>query len=286
MARMETSTDQVPATARILMVDDDPGILDVVSDFLGKHGYHVDTAGDAREMELALERGWKSVVLSHARDSAKAQGEYQRECRIEVGGGIELRGPAFPSECDYVRVVDMAVAGGVELMYWSSDEWKDAPTEVMGAVLALLAQFRPAKVLQESVRTEYLALHTARQDWLDVAEFVADLDVPGGASARDSIVDAIRNRAARMDEAPSVYMRTAGPGEMALEICRTLGLHIVDDHEAQRVASAQYPRSEWARQCSSENQDLGYWEWALLEAHGERAREGRQARRNRTGERA
>ncbi|MES2340224.1 MAG: response regulator [Pseudomonadota bacterium] len=60
---MEPSTDQVPATARILMVDDDPGILDVVSDFLGKHGYLVDTAGDAREMEQALERGPVDLIV-------------------------------------------------------------------------------------------------------------------------------------------------------------------------------------------------------------------------------
>ncbi|MDO8377885.1 response regulator [Phenylobacterium sp.] len=60
---MEPSTDQVPATARILMVDDDPGILDVVSDFLGKHGYLVDTACDAREMEQALERGPVDLIV-------------------------------------------------------------------------------------------------------------------------------------------------------------------------------------------------------------------------------
>ncbi|MES2723018.1 MAG: response regulator [Pseudomonadota bacterium] len=60
---MEPSTEQVPATARILMVDDDPGILDVVSDFLGKHGYLVETAGDAREMEQALERGPVDLIV-------------------------------------------------------------------------------------------------------------------------------------------------------------------------------------------------------------------------------
>ena len=63
MARMETTPEQAPATARILMVDDDPGILDVVSDFLGKHGYQVDTASDAREMEQALERGPVDLIV-------------------------------------------------------------------------------------------------------------------------------------------------------------------------------------------------------------------------------
>ncbi|MET0293732.1 MAG: DNA-binding response regulator, partial [Phenylobacterium sp.] len=58
MARMEQrAVEQKDVGARILMVDDDPGICDVVSDFLGRHGYAVECAGDAREMEQALERG-------------------------------------------------------------------------------------------------------------------------------------------------------------------------------------------------------------------------------------
>lgn len=66
MPVMETRTEQSAAgqtTARILMVDDDPGIRDVVSDFLAKHGYQVETAGDAREMEQALERGPIDLIV-------------------------------------------------------------------------------------------------------------------------------------------------------------------------------------------------------------------------------
>jgi two-component system OmpR family response regulator len=48
-----TRTDGGPAV-RILMVDDDPGIRDVVSDFLTRHGFVVETAADARAMERAL----------------------------------------------------------------------------------------------------------------------------------------------------------------------------------------------------------------------------------------
>eukprot|EP01035_Chromulina_nebulosa_P005717 gene5717-7746_t len=33
--------------ARILIVDDGPGIREVIADFLGKHGYRVDQASDA-----------------------------------------------------------------------------------------------------------------------------------------------------------------------------------------------------------------------------------------------
>ncbi len=55
---------EMPATsARILMVDDDPGIRDVVSDFLGQHGYRVETAADAQEMERVLERGPVDLIV-------------------------------------------------------------------------------------------------------------------------------------------------------------------------------------------------------------------------------
>ena len=62
MDRAATRPDGGPAV-RILMVDDDPGIRDVVSDFLGRHGYTVDTAGDAVEMEQALARGPVDLVV-------------------------------------------------------------------------------------------------------------------------------------------------------------------------------------------------------------------------------
>ena len=60
---MEIATDMAGAGARILMVDDDPGIRDVVSDFLGRHGYKVETAADATEMERVLERGPVDLIV-------------------------------------------------------------------------------------------------------------------------------------------------------------------------------------------------------------------------------
>ncbi len=60
---METAQDMTAQGARILMVDDDPGIRDVVSEFLGRHGYTVSTAADAREMERALERGPVDLIV-------------------------------------------------------------------------------------------------------------------------------------------------------------------------------------------------------------------------------
>jgi two-component system OmpR family response regulator len=55
-------SDGGPA-ARVLMVDDDPGIRDVVSEFLRRHGFAVDTAGDGNEMEQVLARGPVDLVV-------------------------------------------------------------------------------------------------------------------------------------------------------------------------------------------------------------------------------
>jgi two-component system OmpR family response regulator len=57
-----TRSEGGPAV-RILMVDDDPGIRDVVSDFLTRHGFLVETAGDALEMERILSKGPVDLVV-------------------------------------------------------------------------------------------------------------------------------------------------------------------------------------------------------------------------------
>ena len=63
---METTTDMSPAgepLEHILVVDDDPGIRDVVREFLERHGYVVDTAADGREMERAFSRHRPDLVV-------------------------------------------------------------------------------------------------------------------------------------------------------------------------------------------------------------------------------
>ncbi len=52
----ETTPSTVEPLARVLMVDDDPGIREAVSVFLRHHGYAVETAADSAEMEAALNR--------------------------------------------------------------------------------------------------------------------------------------------------------------------------------------------------------------------------------------
>jgi two-component system OmpR family response regulator len=64
---MDMDTHATPnganGSGRILMVDDDQGIRDVVSEFLGRHGYVVETAGDSREMDAALAKGAFDLIV-------------------------------------------------------------------------------------------------------------------------------------------------------------------------------------------------------------------------------
>ncbi len=49
--------------ARILVVDDDPGIREVIADFLARHGYRVEQASDARSMEVMLQRNAPDLIV-------------------------------------------------------------------------------------------------------------------------------------------------------------------------------------------------------------------------------
>lgn len=52
-----------PAPARVLVVDDDPGIRDVLIDYLTRQGFDALGAADAREMDAALTRRPADVVV-------------------------------------------------------------------------------------------------------------------------------------------------------------------------------------------------------------------------------
>jgi two-component system OmpR family response regulator len=55
--------DAPAAPARILVVDDDPGIRDVLTDYLTRQGFHAEGAADAREMDRLLARQTPDVVV-------------------------------------------------------------------------------------------------------------------------------------------------------------------------------------------------------------------------------
>ncbi len=57
------ATDSAEGGARILIVDDDEGIRDVIGDFLTRHGYRVEEAWDGRTMDQALARGSVDLIV-------------------------------------------------------------------------------------------------------------------------------------------------------------------------------------------------------------------------------
>lgn len=62
----QTATTPFPEDGpqdHILVVDDDAGIRDVIAEFLGRHGFSVETAGDGREMERAMARRRPDLVV-------------------------------------------------------------------------------------------------------------------------------------------------------------------------------------------------------------------------------
>lgn len=52
-----------PVPARVLVVDDDPGIRDVLTDYLVRQGFEAEGAADAREMDRLLARRPADVVV-------------------------------------------------------------------------------------------------------------------------------------------------------------------------------------------------------------------------------
>lgn len=93
--------------------------------------------------EKAVDDMLKPFELNHIGDAGDADiraeetgaGGYGPECTMQMHTGFLVKMPAYPEECSYIRVCDPL---GREISYWISDEWKDAPEEVMGAIFGAL----------------------------------------------------------------------------------------------------------------------------------------------------
>jgi hypothetical protein len=87
---------------------------------------------EAEARRLAEQYDWSAVELSHALGSLDAK--YKNEAVVELASGRKLHCPAYPADCDYVRIVQ----DGFELAYWCSDEWEESPMDVMGAIVGAM----------------------------------------------------------------------------------------------------------------------------------------------------
>jgi CheY-like chemotaxis protein len=64
MHAMSDADNPSPAPARILLVDDDPMITELVVDMLGMEGYDVDTANNGLEALQKLERQRYDLIIT------------------------------------------------------------------------------------------------------------------------------------------------------------------------------------------------------------------------------
>jgi hypothetical protein len=118
--------------------------LDVLAKLAGKH----DWKQVAREREpAALDARLMPMEREHIRENA--DNDYGEEAALLVHNGFQLRYSAQSETPDYVRVCDPL---GREIAYWVSDEWRDDPELVMGAILGALAQGEPMEPAKGGLR--------------------------------------------------------------------------------------------------------------------------------------
>ncbi|MGG5810891.1 hypothetical protein [Falsiroseomonas sp. CW058] len=87
--------------------------------------------------EMLRRCGLSDFEIDHAIFSGGVS--YDDEAVVDPGEGRQMRCPASPDPCSYVRITQEVEADlTVELAYWTSDEWRESPEEVMGAIIGAL----------------------------------------------------------------------------------------------------------------------------------------------------
>lgn len=89
----------------------------------------------------AIDRELHPFELEHSKQSEEDQ--YGPEVELQATTGFALRYDGRAPTCEYVRTVDPI---GREIAYWDSEEWKEDPQRVMGAILGSLSRGKPTKV--------------------------------------------------------------------------------------------------------------------------------------------
>jgi len=84
---------------RVLAIDENPHIRDLVRDFLDEAGYHVVTAGNYSDAEVLLEDSRVSLVVTEIQESPQKQEEFSRCLRQHPGVSLILL-TAWPESVD------------------------------------------------------------------------------------------------------------------------------------------------------------------------------------------
>jgi two-component system phosphate regulon response regulator OmpR len=130
------------SAAHILVVDDDPALCELLSDYLGESGYAVATAGDGNAMRRALARGMPDAIVLDLMLPGEDGLALARELRNHSEVPI-LMLSARGEEID--RVVGLEVGADDYLAKPFS------PRELLARLRALLRRARPAAGLQPGV---------------------------------------------------------------------------------------------------------------------------------------
>lgn len=109
------------------------------------HGAKAWSALAPRLSAAGINASLRDSERLHVRDAEDL--DYGPECVVQAHTGFFLKTPAYPLDCDYVRICDPL---GRETSYWTADEWEQAPGEVMGAIVGALQRGVSAKPAQPS----------------------------------------------------------------------------------------------------------------------------------------
>ena len=113
------------------------------------------------EPNLALRMGWDNAEWEHAVDAAEI--DYGDERYLILASG---RCIVFPAEgCDYVRISD----DGCEIAYWSAEEWKEAPADVLGSLFGLMSD--DINVVDAQGNSSFYGIHFGGGKTLVSAQF-------------------------------------------------------------------------------------------------------------------
>ena len=197
-ARAVTVEVDTPPPARILVVDDDPGVRDVLAEFLRGHGYAVETAADGKAMDAALDRFAPDLVVL---DLMMPGEDGLSICKrlSAVGGPAVIMLSAMGEETD--RIV------GLEL---GADDYLPkpcSPRELLARTKAVLRRKRDAPAREVSgseIEFDGWRLDLVRRELRSAAGVVVNLsggefhllrvlvERPGRVLTRDQLLDLAR----------------------------------------------------------------------------------------------
>lgn len=125
-------------------------LADALEALAATQGYADWNAFSKKETPAAIDNLLRACERKHIWDAQEAdqraeetdEGGYGPESVLRVHTGFQLRTPAYPEPCSYLRVCDPI---GRETAYWNSAEWQEDPEDVLGAVVGALVRGNPWK---------------------------------------------------------------------------------------------------------------------------------------------